>query len=59
MIKTFVCIDVKAEISVTLLGDRDALSKTVGLLMVGQVPDGTGELMAAVKGASRGCVVVA
>lgn len=51
--------NVRADISVTLLGDKDALSETTGLSMLGQVPDGTGELMAAVKGASRGGVVVA
>lgn len=51
--------NVKAEISETLLGDRDALSEATDLLMLDQVPDGTGELMAAVKGASRGRVVVA
>lgn len=50
--------NVKAEISETLLGDRDALSETTDLLMLDQVPDGTGELMAAVKRASRGRVVV-
>lgn len=42
--------NVRAGISITLLGDGDALSKTTGLSMLGQVPDRTAELMAAVKG---------
>lgn len=51
--------NVRAEIPITLLGDRDALSEATGLLVLRQVLGGTGELMAAVKGASGARVVVA